>query len=83
MTLAVAEIFAALLILPPVTLPVALASPVMYVPVLANVTTFDVPAMVTPMLPLVAAAMFDVPAVIGNPALVATTPVRAEPLPTM
>ena len=40
------------------------------------VNTFDVPATVTPMLPFVAAAMFDVPAETGNPDVAAVTPVN-------
>ena len=68
--------------LAPVTLPLTLNKPVTYSPVVANTTTLAVPPTVIAMLPLATgAAMFEVPDVIGNPALVALTPVSCEPLP--
>ena len=73
--LPVALINPAVLMFAPVTLPLALATPVVNVPVLATVNTLDVPAMLIPILPFVAAAMFDVPAVTGNPDVEAATPV--------
>ena len=67
--------------LPPVTLPLALIKPVTSKPERVNNPTLLAPATVIPMLPLVAPAIFDVPAVIGKPAEVAVTPVNCEPLP--
>ena len=62
--------------LPAVMLPVTLDNPVVNIPVLATVNTLLVPAIVMPMLPLVAAAIFDVPAVTGKPEVLAVTPVN-------
>ena len=57
-------------------LPVTLDNPVVNIPVLATVNTLLVPATVIPILPLVAAAMFEVPAITGNPDVDAVTPVN-------
>ena len=67
--------------LPPITLPFALIRPVTNNPERVNKPTLLAPATVIPMLPLAAAAMFEVPAVIGKPAVAAATPVSCEPLP--
>jgi hypothetical protein len=67
--------------LPPVTLPLALNTPVMYSPVVANTATFDVPPTLTKMLALAVAAMLLLPDDTGNPALEAATPVSWLPLP--
>ena len=61
--------------------PLALSTPVMYSPVVANTATFDVPAMLTEILPLATAERLLLPAEIGKPALEAATPVSCEPLP--
>ena len=61
--------------LPAITLPVTLENPVLYEPVLANTNVLAVPPMVTAILPLSAAEIFDVPAVTGNPEVLAVTPV--------
>ena len=66
--------------LPPVTLPVALITPVTYSPVVAHTTTFDVPATPTVMLALLNTVTFDVPLVILVPPLLAM-PVSCDPLP--
>ena len=61
----VADINPAVNTLPPVTLPLALNSPVMYSPVEANTATFDVPLTLTVTLALAAAMFtFEVPLLI-------------------
>ena len=75
-TLPVALTNPAVVMLPPIMLPFALIKPVTYSPLVAIVTTLLVPATVIPILPLVAAAIFEVPAEIGNPAVEAATPVN-------
>ena len=67
--------------LPAVTLPDAVMLPATLTPVGVNTATLATALTVTAMLPLLAAAMFEVPAVTGKPVLVAVTPVSPLPLP--
>ena len=67
----------------PVTCPLALSTPVMYSPVVAQTTTFEVPPMVKLALPLDAVVRFVVPLINANAELAvpAARPVSCEPLP--
>ena len=81
-TLPAAEINPAVIMLPPVTLPLALIKPVTYSPVVANTATFEVPPMPTETLPPeLTTVTFDVPLEIFAPPPPPDIPVSKDPLP--
>ena len=77
--LPVAVIKPAVAMFPPVTLPLALKTPVIYSPVVANTATLLVPPMLTVTLLLAMTVTFELPLLML--AKLVTTPVKQAPLP--